>query len=89
MEKISNDRELLNQKNSRIQQKYFTEKEASAYIRLAPITLWRARKAGLISFRRFGGKLVYSLDDLTEFSERNKQVAFAVADIDQKELKIV
>ena len=75
---ISNDRKLLIQKNERIQQENFTEKEASSYLRLSVVSLWRARKAGQISFRRFGGKLIYNLSDLTEFLERNKQIGFAI-----------
>ncbi len=76
---ISSDRALLNKKDSAIrEQEILTNAEAARYLRCSPITLWRLRKNGKISFHRIAGKLVYTREDLENFLERNKQDAFAV-----------
>ncbi len=71
---ITTDRELLNKKNDLL-----TDKEAAEYLRVAPITLWRERKAGRIAFCRVSGTLVYKREDLEAYIQRNRQEAFACA----------
>ena len=56
-----------------------TEKEACQYLGIAPATLWRERKNLRISFRRIGGSIRYTPQDIQEYLDRNKQSAVAVA----------
>lgn len=60
------------------EQQIYTDKEASNYLRVSQITLWRERKAGKIDFRRVGSKIVYLKEDLENYLNRNKREAFAV-----------
>lgn len=53
----------------------FTNKEAAEFLRISEVTLWRERSAGNITYRRLGGRVVYTEADLVEFLERNKQAA--------------
>ncbi len=55
----------------------FTDKEASDYLRISKVTLWRERKKGNISFRRAASKLIYTRQDLEDYLQRNKREAFA------------
>ena len=56
----------------------YTDKEASGYLRVSQITLWRERKKGKISFRRVASKIVYLQEDLEKYLEQNKRAAFAL-----------
>lgn len=76
---ISNDRQLLVNKNQTVAQQNFTDKEASAYLRISQVTLWRERRDGKISFRRLCGKIIYTAADLEEYLENTKQAARAFA----------
>jgi predicted site-specific integrase-resolvase len=55
----------------------YTNKEASEYLRISEVTLWRERKAGKITFRRVASKIVYLREDLENYLNRNKRDAFA------------
>lgn len=57
----------------------FTDKEASKFLRISQVTLWRERKAGKITFRRVASKIVYLKEDLENYLEQNKRGAFAVS----------
>ena len=61
--------ESLSDKDSEI----LTDKEAAEFLRMSQVTLWRERKAGLISFRRCSGKLGYTRKDLMDYLERAKR----------------
>jgi hypothetical protein len=54
----------------------FTDKEAAVFLRCSTISLWRARKKGLITFRRAMGKILYTKEDLLDFLERCKRGGF-------------
>lgn len=59
------------------QKQIYTDKEASEFLRISQVTLWRERKRGKIDFRRIGaGKLVYTREDLEKYLERSKRYAF-------------
>ena len=76
---ISSDRELLNQKNEAVKlRELFTDKEASAYLRVSQVTLWRLRKDRKINFRRVASKIVYLREDIDAYLDKNKRSAFAV-----------
>ena len=73
------DRELLNQKGDNTREReVFTTKDAAIFLRTSPITLWRERKAGRITFRRVASKIVYLREDLEKYLEQNKRGGFAV-----------
>ncbi len=75
---ISNDRQLLINKNEEIERRQiFTDKEASDYLRISQVTLWRERKKGKISFRRAASKIIYTRADLESYLESTKRNAFA------------
>jgi len=57
----------------------YTDKEASRFLRISQVTLWRERKRGRITFRRVASKIVYLREDLENYLERNKREAFGVA----------
>lgn len=76
---ISTDQNSLNPQNESIKvREIYTDKEASDYLRISQITLWRERKAGKITFRRAASKIIYLQEDLDAYLEKNKRVAFAV-----------
>ena len=56
----------------------FTDKEASSYLGISQVTLWRERKKGKIAFRRIASKIVYLKQDIEEYLERNKREAFGI-----------
>ncbi len=56
----------------------YTDKEASRYLRISQVTLWRERKKGKIDFRRVASKIVYLQEDLENYLNRNKREAFGV-----------
>lgn len=59
-------------------QQIYTDKEASEYLRISQVTLWRERKKGRIDFRRVASKIVYLQEDLENYLNRNKREAFGV-----------
>ena len=74
---ISADRILLNTKNEAIKEReIYTDKEASQYLRISQVTLWRERKAGKITFRRVASKIIYLKEDLEAYLSRNMRNAF-------------
>ncbi len=56
----------------------YTEREACEYLRVSPVTLWRERKKGKISFRRVASKIIYLQEDLESYLNVNKREAFGV-----------
>lgn len=60
------------------QQEIYTDKEASEFLRISQVTLWRERKRGKICFRRVASKIVYLKEDLEAYLNRNKREAFGV-----------
>ena len=56
----------------------YTDKEASRYLRISQVTLWRERKKGKIDFRRVASKIVYLQEDLENYLNRNKREAFGI-----------
>ena len=76
------DRELLNRKNELTKEReIFTTNEAARFLRISPITLWRERKKGKISFRRVASKIVYLHEDLENYLNRNKREAFGAGEV--------
>lgn len=68
------DIDSLEQKNTKTTgRELFTDKEASEFLRISQVTLWRERKAGNISFRRLSSKIVYTREDLESYLERSKR----------------
>lgn len=49
--------------------------EVCEILSISPITLWRLRRAGQISFRRVASKVIFTTQDLAEFLERSKTSA--------------
>ena len=69
----------VNTKNNETRsQQIYTDKEASLYLRISQVTLWRERKKGKISFRRVASKIVYLQEDLENYLNVNKREAFGV-----------
>jgi len=60
-----------------IDQNIFTDREASEFLRLSQVSLWRLRKAGDITFRRVASKIIYLREDLENYLERSKREARA------------
>jgi hypothetical protein len=58
--------------------KIYTNKEASEFLRISEVTLWRERKAGKITFRRVASKIVYLQEDLDNYLNQNKRNASVV-----------
>ncbi len=58
------------------QSPYLTTPEAAAYLRLRPATLerWRCVGGGP-SFRKFGGRVVYSQKELEVFAEQLRRLS--------------
>ena len=59
----------------------YTDKEASDYLRISQVTLWRERKKGKISFRRVASKIVYLQEDLEAYLESTKRNAFGLTEV--------
>ncbi len=79
---ISADRQLLINKNQNIErQRIFTDKEASNYLRISQVTLWRERKKGKISFHRAASKIIYTQADLENYLESTKRNAFGITEV--------
>jgi hypothetical protein len=78
----SNDGQtLINKYEEFGRRQIFTDKEASAYLRISQITLWRLRKAGKICFHRAASKLIYTRGDLDSYLDSTKQKAFGVTEV--------
>jgi len=45
----------------------YTKREAAQLLKCAPITIDRARRAGRLSCRKIGAKVVFTQDDLDAF----------------------
>ena len=74
---ISNKEQYISSKGAvSARQRIFTDKEASEYLRISQVTLWRLRKAGKISFRRAASKIIYMQEDLDDYLQRTKREAF-------------
>lgn len=56
----------------------FTNREACLFLRISPVTMWRERKAGKISFRRVASKVVFLREDLENYLDRNKREVFQI-----------
>ncbi len=56
----------------------YTEREASEYLRISTVTLWRERKKGKITFRRVASKIIYLQEDLENYLNQNKREAFSI-----------
>ncbi len=70
--------ELPNLKNKpATERENFTDKEAADYLRTSTVSLWRARRRGLITYRRVLGKILYTKTDLLDFLERSKRGGYA------------
>lgn len=79
---ISADRQVLIKKNQEFERRrIFTEKEASLYLRLSLVTLWRLRKAGKINFHRFGSKIIYASDDVESYLQSTRRTAFGISEV--------
>jgi hypothetical protein len=61
-----------------MEKRIYTDKEASSFLRISQVTLWRERKAGKITFRRVASKIVYLQEDLENYLNRNKREAFGI-----------
>lgn len=59
----------------------YTDKEASDYLRISQVTLWRERKKGKISFRRAASKIIYTAKDLESYLESTKRNAFGLTEV--------
>ncbi len=59
----------------------YTDKEASVYLRISQVTLWRERKKGKISFRRAASKIIYTQADLESYLESTKRNAFGLTEV--------
>jgi len=62
---------------------FLTVKEAAHFLRLKPRTLDDMRCQGTgPKFRKHGGRIVYHLDDLIEWSERSRRRSTSDPDLD-------
>ncbi len=52
----------------------FTDKEAARVLRMSQVTLWRERKEGKITFRRYAGKLFYTRTSSNILRERKEDL---------------
>ena len=77
MDETQSDSQLFANKEIE-QRQIYTDKEASDYLRISQVTLWRERKKGRIDFRRVASKIVYLKEDLENYLNRNKREAFGV-----------
>lgn len=76
---ISRDRQILFDKNQDFDgRQIFTDKEASDYLKISQITLWRLRKAGKIGFHRAASKIIYTSKNLEEYLKSTERYAFGV-----------
>ncbi len=76
---ISTNQQVSEEKKSvNADREIYTDKEASEYLRISQVTLWRERKKGKICFRRVASKIVYLRKDLEGYLNRNKREAFGV-----------
>lgn len=70
----SSDRALLNEKYEQLQEReLYSDKEAQMFLRRSGVSLWRARRDSLITYRRVMGRIFYTKTDLLDFLERSKR----------------
>jgi hypothetical protein len=50
----------------------YTDKEASKFLRISQVTLWRLRRTKKICFRRASNKIIYTNQDLENYLESTK-----------------
>lgn len=55
----------------------YTDREASQFLRISQVTLWRERRKGRITFRRVASKIVYLRKDLEAYLQQNTRPAIA------------
>lgn len=55
------------------EQKIFTDREASEFLRISQVSLWRLRKAGKLPYRRVTSKIIYLRQDLDEYLESTRR----------------
>jgi excisionase family DNA binding protein len=56
-------------------QQIYSTKEVAEFLRISRQTLYRIRLDGVLSFRRVGGRVVFTQQDLDEFLDRQKTQA--------------
>ncbi len=79
---ISSDRQILINKNQEFEgRQIFTDKEASLYLRISQVTLWRLRRDGMISFHRAASKIIYTQADLDNYLQSTKRSAFGIREV--------
>ena len=66
--------EIREKKNEK---RVYTSKEASEFLCVSSVTLWRERRAGRIAYRRVSSKIVYTIEDLENYLNFNKHGEFA------------
>lgn len=49
----------------------FTEAQAASYLKRSTTTMWRLRKARVLPYSKFGGKILYRKTDLDKFISDN------------------
>jgi hypothetical protein len=76
---ISSDSQIHINKNQEFERRQiFTDKEASDYLRISQVTLWRLRRDGMISFHRAASKIIYTGGDLDKYLESTKRSTFGL-----------
>jgi excisionase family DNA binding protein len=58
-----------------IQPDILTSKEVCELLKISPVTLWRERRAGRITYRKVSSKVIFLRDDVLEYLERVMQPA--------------
>lgn len=53
-------------------QPIYTTEQAAEYLGVDPVTVWRARRSGLLACRKIGRLIRFLESDLTEYMERIK-----------------
>lgn len=56
----------------------FTSTEVARYLNISPVTLWRLRKAGKITFRRVASRVIFVQNDIDAFLEECRRGGNAV-----------
>ena len=52
-------------------EKLYTQKEAKQILRRSDTTMWRLRKNGLLTYHKYGNKILYKKSDLDNFINEN------------------
>ena len=50
---------------------YISEDLACRILKRSKTTLWRLRKQGIIPFHKYGGRILYKIDDIEDFINEN------------------